>query len=81
MRSLCYVEKNGKETEAVIMTASCSFRPLKTNAVMSKHRSSSEMQREIETFMHILVHQPTFGQMYFNFAVYIYIYIYVDIYM
>ena len=57
------------------MTASCSFRPLTTNAVMSNRRISLEMYREIETFVHILVHQPTFGQVYFNFAVYIYIYI------
>ena len=55
------------------MTASCSFRPLKTNAVMSNRRISLEMHREIETFEHILFHQPTLGQMYFNFAVYIYI--------
>ena len=60
------------------MTA-CSFRPWKTNAVISSRRISLEMHREIETFVHILVHQPTFGQMYFDFAVYIYRYI--DIYM
>ena len=44
---------------------------------MSNRRISLEMHGEIETFVHILVHQPTFGQMYFDFAVYILIYIYV----
>ena len=44
---------------------------------MSNSRISLEMHWEIETFVHILVHQPTFGQMYFDFAVYIYLYTYV----